>query len=536
MTTQADELTGAAAPTARVGARGESIAVNAAIAIVFISNMCIMVMELVASRVMAPVIGASLYTWTSIIGVILAGISLGNFLGGIIADRMASRRTVGWIFIIAGMAALSVIPLGNFMVNRGVPESLPLLWRIVLYTAAIFFLPSVALGLISPVLIKLALHNLDETGRVVGRVYAASAFGSIIGTFLTGFYLISAFGTRAIIVAVGLVLIALGLIVGRTAFFRHSDGVAVALLIFAPLLLIGAEAKDKNVSLLNLFDQFPTHRCLVETNYYCIRWYDTKTGTPEENIRVLVLDHLIHSYNSLESPLSLKYAYERSYADLMEKIPVEGQRKLLVLGGGGYTFPRYVEAKYPGSDVHVIEIDPGVTNVAMNYMEMLPNTKIRTTNMDARQYLETAPADEKYNLILGDAFNDFSVPFHLTTKEFTQLVADHMTDDGLYLANVIDSGDAPFLSAYTRTIGQVFPYVYIIPNVPSWRTNIRNTFVIVGSKRDLASYSPQLGSDAQFLAPEDQAALLRDTNQIILTDDYVPTDNLLAPVFAASGF
>ena len=199
-------------------------------------------------------------------------------------------------------------------------------------------------------------------------------------------------------------------------------------------------------------------------------------------------------------------------------------------------FPRDVEAKYPGSDIHVIEIDPGVTDVAMNHMEMLPNTKIRTTNMDARQYLEMAPADEKYNLILGDAFNDFSVPFHLTTKEFTQLVADHMTDDGLYLANVIDSGDAPFLSAYTRTIGQVFPYVYVIPNVPSWRTNIRNTFVIVGSKRDLAPYAPRLGSDAQFLTPDEQAALLRDTNQIILTDDYVPTDNLLAPVFAASGF
>ncbi|MFN8484805.1 MAG: fused MFS/spermidine synthase [Anaerolineae bacterium] len=535
MTTQAEELPGAA-PAVSARSRSESIAVSTAITVVFISNMCIMVMELVASRVMAPVIGNSLYTWTSIIGVILAGISLGNYLGGIIADRMASRRVVGWIFILAGLAAFSVIPLGNWMVNHGVPDSLPLQWRIVLYTAGIFFLPSIALGLISPVLIKLALHNLDETGRVVGRVYAASAFGSIVGTFLTGFYLISAFGTRAIILGVGCVLVALGLIIGRATFFRRADGVAAALLILGPLVIFGSEANSRSVSILDQFDAFPTHRCLIETNYYCIRWYDTKIGTPEESIRVLVLDHLIHSYNSLESPLSLHYAYERSYADLMEKAPVEGQRKLLVLGGGGYTFPRYVEAKYPGSDIHVVEIDPGVTNVAMNHMEMLPDTKIRTTNMDARQYLETAPAGEKYNLILGDAFNDFSVPFHLTTQEFTQLVADHMTDDGLYLANVIDSGDAPFLSAYTRTIGQVFPYVYIIPNIPSWRTNLRNTFVIVGSKRDLAPYIPTFGSDAQVLTPDEQAAMLRDTARIILTDDYVPTDNLLAPVFAASGF
>ena len=71
--------------------------------IVFISNICIMVIELVASRLLAPVIGVSLYTWTSIIGVMLAGISLGNFVGGKLADRFASRRLLGLEFALAGL-------------------------------------------------------------------------------------------------------------------------------------------------------------------------------------------------------------------------------------------------------------------------------------------------------------------------------------------------------------------------------------------------------------------------------------------------
>ena len=516
-----------------------------AMGIVFIANVGIMTLELVASRIIAPVTGSSLYTWTGIIGVNLAGMAVGQWLSGQVADRIASRRTAAWVFVLAGLAALSVIPVAHWVALKGIPLettlfgqtiSLALEWRIVLFTAAIFFIPLVTLGILTPIIVKLTLKDLRTTGQDVGRIYASASAGSIIGTFLTGFWLVSTFGTRAVVIGVGVGLFIMALLVGRERLFRRADAVALVALLGVPLVLLGSEMRKQEVSSpFELFTAFPTYRCMVETNYWCIRWYDQKMGTPEENIRVLVLDHLIHSYNSLESDLNLKYAYERSYADLMEAVPVAGQKRLLVLGGGGYTFPRYVEAKYPGSYVHVVEIDPGVSHVALNYMGLKPDTKIQTSNFDARQYMQ-ANTGEKYNFILGDAFNDFSVPFHLTTLEFARLTYDHLTDDGIYLANVIDTNSAGFLSAYARTINQVFPHVYIIANIPNWRGNTRSTFVIVGSKRDLEPFAKNVGADGRWIPQAEYDQLLRDTPQTLLTDNYVPTDNLLAPVFQASGF
>src|SRR3972149_4218537 len=104
--------------------------------IVFMSSTCSLIIELVAGRIMAPLIGVSLYTWTSIIGVVLAGISLGNFIGGKLADRFASPRTLGILFLLSGLAALSVLYTANALAGYKGPSSLPLMLRIVLLTGA----------------------------------------------------------------------------------------------------------------------------------------------------------------------------------------------------------------------------------------------------------------------------------------------------------------------------------------------------------------------------------------------------------------
>lgn len=184
--------------------------------IVFISNACIMILELVAGRLLAPNIGVSLYTWTSIIGVIFAGMSAGNYLGGRLADRHASRRTLGLLFMLAGLGSLSVVGLSALLGNRpiSVIPGLPLLVPMLMFVMLIFFLPSVLLGMISPFVIKLAVRDLNKSGNVVGRIYAASALGSILGTFATGYVLVFYFGVRAILIFVGLMLIVLGALIG----------------------------------------------------------------------------------------------------------------------------------------------------------------------------------------------------------------------------------------------------------------------------------------------------------------------------------
>ena len=129
--------------------------------IVFASSACTLVIELIAGRIMAPYIGVSLYTWTSIIGIVLAGMSVGNYLGGLVADRAPSRRTLGLIFLAAGIASLGILVVTDLVVAARLPLSL--LPRIVFYTTAIFFLPSLVLGMVSPVVVKLALTDLERT-------------------------------------------------------------------------------------------------------------------------------------------------------------------------------------------------------------------------------------------------------------------------------------------------------------------------------------------------------------------------------------
>src|SRR4029078_8942484 len=176
----------------------------------FIGSACTLVIELIAGRIMAPYIGVSLYTWTSIIGVVLAGMSCGNFFGGVVADRYASRRTLGLIFIAGGVASLGILVVTQAIV--GSTFGLSFLSRIVVYVAAIFFLPSFVLGMVSPVVVRLALANLERSGHIVGTIYACSTMVSIFGTFLTGFYLISWLGTRTIVWLVAIVLLITGVL------------------------------------------------------------------------------------------------------------------------------------------------------------------------------------------------------------------------------------------------------------------------------------------------------------------------------------
>jgi predicted membrane-bound spermidine synthase len=177
--------------------------------IVLVASGCTLVLELVAGRILAPFVGVSIHTWTSIIGVVPAGISLGNYLGGVVADRGGSGRALGILLGAGGLASVAVLPLASGL-GALAPRGYPLLPRIVLLTTLIFFLPSLLLGMVPPMAVRLLLNDPGRAGTVAGRVYAASTVGSLAGTLLTGFVLLAWVGTRAIVLAVGLTLVGLG--------------------------------------------------------------------------------------------------------------------------------------------------------------------------------------------------------------------------------------------------------------------------------------------------------------------------------------
>lgn len=498
--------------------------------IVFISNACIMIIELVAGRMVAPFIGSSLYTWTTIIGVILAGISIGNYIGGRLADRFASRRMLGALFMLAGFGALSVLITVSAFGEAGLPRlpGVGLLPRMVLYISVIYVLPSILLGMISPLVIKLTLSDLSKTGNVIGRIYAASALGSILGTFLTGYFLVSYFGTRTIMLGTGLLLIGLGVLLGQ--WFKRP-AVAVAAAAAVVLGLLAARPA---------YAEYLRSVCTKETDYFCIR---VRTEEREgEPVQVLTLDRLVHSYTSLDNPKKLIYQYEKVGAEVLDFLS-ERDRNLDVffIGGGGYTLPKYIEFLYPDAAVEVAEIDPGVTDIAYERLGLSRSTAIKSFNEDARQYLAELRGEKKYNFVLGDAFNDFSVPYHLTTSEFNRLVRKHMTDDGVYMLNLIDGNDLPFVGAFIRTLGETFEHVYLINSSPQLFGTTRNTFVVLASPApiDLARLRTYAGDDAAqhvdtWLATDEEVQSVLAKGPLRLSDEFVPTDRLLAPMFEES--
>ncbi len=498
---------------------------------VFTASFCTMVIELAAGRVLAPHVGISLYTWTSIIGVVLAGISAGAWAGGALADRRPAPRTLGWLLLGAGLTSLIIAPLTSVLAgDDGLLESwriaTSLLQRVVALSFLLFFLPSFFLGMISPVAVKLAVRDLDHTGRVVGRIYAFSTLGSIVGTFMTGFWLVAAFGTRATLVGTGIVLIAASLLLGDLLGRRgrvYAAGVVIGGLIFAnaqskPLLPPRHDpVLHSGIGIIH-FD---------ESQYYTIRVERTLRDDTGETINALHLDHLVHSYSDPRDPSYLEYDYLRAFHQvILQAAQKRANFRLLFIGGGGYTLPRLVLHEHPHATVDVIEIDPEVTRTARRFFSMPRDPRLRTVNEDARWWAMRAPASHAYDAIFIDAFNDLSVPYHLTTREATLDFARLLREDGALVANVIDDyAHGRFLASYVRTLDSVFGAGNAAVGVET-REDLRSdrsTFVVIGSRA-----MPRV---TVMLPRAELRAYVASRNAIILRDDYAPVDNMLAPLF-----
>jgi MFS family permease len=177
----------------------------------FLANGGLLVIELVAGRILAPTVGVSLYTWTAVIGVVLAGLSLGSWLGGKLADARPGRSLLSLLFLLSAGASALVLVFDNDLDAVAAPFTWPTIWQVLWLSTLVFFLPSVLIGMVTPMIVKLSLSSLEVTGRVVGRIRGAAELGGIIGVFLTGFVLISAFGTRSIVACVAIMLAALGI-------------------------------------------------------------------------------------------------------------------------------------------------------------------------------------------------------------------------------------------------------------------------------------------------------------------------------------
>ena len=497
--------------------------------IVFTASGCTLIIEIVAGRILAPTIGVSLYTWTSIIGIVLAGISAGNYIGGRVADRYPSPsvlpRIVGLILLAGGVASMAILPVDHFVSDRFL--ALPIIPRIVMLTITLFIAPAVILGMVTPVVIKLRLADLAETGNVVGKMYAVSTAGSILGTFLTGFVLVQMFGTRLVILIVALVLVGMGIAFGNLWRVRIPEAVlGVAFVAVLGVSVVGGGLDSG---------------CEKESNYYCIKV--RARDIEEREVRVLYLDALVHSYVDTDDPMFLHYSYEKVFGDLATMMAHnDPELDTLFIGGGGYTMPKFMETLFPDASLEVVEIDPEVLEVAHDYLALRRDTDIVTYTEDARTKLQELPRG-KYEFVVGDAFNDVSVPYHLTTLEFNEMVRGLLSEDGVYAINVVDRmHSGRFLRSVVHTFQRSFPHVYVMRDDPRWDSDDRYTFIVAGSMKPVTAvhvtsanlYEGRGTPVTEFMPDEMFASWIADERKVVLTDDFVPVDGMLAPLYLES--
>jgi predicted membrane-bound spermidine synthase len=546
------------APTAPTGATETWFTAVTPNALVFISGMSIMVVELVGGRLLARAAGSSIYTWTSLIGVVLAGVSLGNYLGGWLADRFSPARLLPHLFLASSVLVTVVLKSaglldpekGTWLASLAMPE------RIFTCVFAVFFTPSCALGTISPVVAKLAIERAAKAGAAIGNIYAWGAVGSICGTFLTGFVLVSWLGTKAVLCGVAGVLAVVSVLM-VTSGLAHSIWAGVLLAVVVSVTAPDSWHWAVNIGkMLKVREEVDSGEYLRESNYYSIKVYPPDS----DGSRTLVLDNLIHGYVVKDQPDVLEYDYELIYASIMERagaIPTtpgaapetadasKGRPlRTLFIGGGSYTYPRYIEACYPGSSMLVAEIDPAVTRAAHEALYLSDDTPIVTRWGDARNTFDQLIAENargakhQFDFIFGDAFNDFSVPWHLTTHEFNEKVKKLLAPGGVYMINIIDNYEySLFLGAYVQTARKTFPGVAVFCTQEGGEPSTsRDTFVIAMSNQsidytDLGSRpgESRLEKGSLFTDEHVRTAIER-SGSTILTDDYAPVENLLKMV------
>ena len=478
----------------------------AAAALVFGSSAAVLVVELVALRLLAPYFGLTLETNTMVIGLALTAIAAGTWAGGWSADRVAPRHLLGPLLGISGAAVALTPTLVRTAAASGNPGLL-----LVMSTLSIL-VPGALLSAVTPVVIKLRLTSLQQTGSVVGHLSGVGTLGAIVGTVVTGFVLISRVPVSGILVGLGIALLVTSVAVQVSD--RRGRGDVVLALVVA-LAGLGAATSPSG--------------CDVETTYHCL----AVTADPDRpSGRTLVLDGLRHSYVDVEDPAYLEFAYVEAMASVTDTAFAPGEPLAAYhLGAGGLTLPRYLSARRPGTTSAVSEIDAGVVAADVRLLGGSLPEGVDVEVEDGRLAIADL-APDSLDLVVGDAFGGVSVPWHLATVQAVGGLDDALAEDGVYVANLIDFGPLDFARAAVATTADVFDHVALLAEPSALAGEGGGNLVVLASDAplDVAAVVARMRErDLAWDALEGDGLDAWIGDAPVLTDDFAPVDQLLTP-------
>lgn len=488
---------------------------------IFITGACVLVVEVVATRILSPFFGNTIFTVSSVISIILAALSLGYYFGGRIADKKPSKRLFFFIILASGLTLILIHYLQSVLLPV-ISKTFSLTWGPLISSSIFFFLPAFLLGMLSPFSIK--LQSLSEPkqgiGKISGNMFFWSTLGSIVGSLSAGFYLIPHFGIDQIMIGNGILLSLLGFI---PIFFLKKDKYIEILLLFAALL----------ASSLMLFKPSLENTVYSKDGIYeKISIYDgQKNGRP---VRFFAQDLSSSGamYLDNDDPKDLVYEYTKYYS--IYKVFNENIKNALVIGGGAYTIPKALKQDLPDAKIDVSEIEPSLLDLSKKYFKLNDTTNIHSYTEDGRRLLEKST--KKYDYIFSDVYYSiYSVPPHFVTKEFFTNAKDKMSDDGIFIANMIGSLSRQKRSltmSEIKTFQEVFPNSYFF-GAESPNSLSPQNLIFVGYKSDRAI---NLNDDKMKNNPDSFISSLAEknidlkrfdlTNYLLLTDNYTPVEYL----------
>lgn len=461
-----------------------------------------MILEIVGTRLLAPYFGTSLPIWTTIISIVLASLSLGYYYGGKLADKGATYQKLAFLLFAAGtligLMMMFQIPVLSLVSSL----SLHLIVRASIAVALLLAPPAVLLGIVSPYAVRLRIESVDTSGAMVGRLSALSAVGSIVGTFLAGIVLLRFMGSTSLLCVLAITLLMLSL-----AAYRNRRLVLCALVL--AVVFAGGVVSQRLALVAD-----------AETAYNRIWVID------QENVRTLSVGGVAESAMYLDGNTELVFPYSRRYR-LAEHFAPQASRALM-LGGAGYSYPRDFLKSFPNAMIDVVEIDPGMTQVARDYFNLTDDARLRIIHEDGRVFINETK--QKYDVFFGDAFGSYySVPYQLTTREAAQKIHNLLDDDGVALINLIGSFEGEtgkFIRAEYRTYQEIFSHVYLLPIQSRSGVQVQNVMLVALKDKgepNFVSSDPELSG---YLSERWDKPIAQDVP--VLTDNFAPVDQYIS--------
>lgn len=494
---------------------------------VFLCGALVMILEMTGARVLAPHVGTSAIVWTSLIGVVLACLAIGSYAGGKFADKKLSRAGLAQTLALAGTGCM-LTAFFHAAIGSGIASAIPNLYIAALFSAVcIFAFPAFFFGMVTPYVIRLRIASVDTAGATVGRLYALSTAGSILGTFLGGFLLVSWFSSVTILWALSFCIIALSL----ANFSKHPW---LRILLLAACIFFAWH--DQSYAKW-LAEKNGTY--LVESPYNSIRIMQG-IDYSRNNAKVMLMatdPGYTQSGMLADDPEELYFSYTRFYS--LGSLFTPDAKKVLMLGGGGYSVPKWLLSNKSLFDKNlqltVVELDPAMTETAKKFFALKENPQMKIIHEDGRAFLNRQK--EKYDLIFADVFNShYSIPFQMGTKQAMEAMRNAMNPGGTMLMNLISAVEGEngrLFRAIWQNLVNIFPEVQVFcvsnPENPDKIQNLMLIAHIPDGKTPMQKNFAAYTSLSPDIAEITKMQANRYTNKIIndvppLTDAYSPVE------------